>query len=162
MAHIYPSFDQIEKLKVPPTSGEETLLRLLYDSLDNRFEIYFQPYLGGDRPDVILVNKESGIMIFEVKDWELKNYRIRNDENWALVKDGQKIKSPFQQVNNYRTNMINLCILFNISFSYKFYFVCLFILYNNIIFLWRLVDLFINKRLNSFIKLVNQQIIIYK
>ena len=77
MAHIYPSFDQIEKLKVPPTSGEETLLRLLYDSLDNRFEIYFQPYLGGDRPDVILVNKESGIMIFEVKDWELKNYRIR-------------------------------------------------------------------------------------
>ena len=66
MASIYPSFEVIKRLKVQPTAGEKKLLKLLYNSLDDRFDIYFQPYLRGDRPDIILLNKEAGLLILKI------------------------------------------------------------------------------------------------
>ena len=77
MAILHPPIEVIIRMKVPPTAGERTLLALL-ENLDDRFEIYYQPYLNGDRPDVILINKEAGIIIFEVKDWDLDHYHLNN------------------------------------------------------------------------------------
>ena len=109
MAILYPPIEVINRMKVPPTQGEKTLLTLL-ETLDDRFEIYFQPYLNGDRPDVILINKEAGILIFEVKDWNLNHYYLNNRCDWVLKKNDAIVKSPFTQINNYRKNMINLHI----------------------------------------------------
>jgi hypothetical protein len=109
MAIIHPPIEVINRMKVPPTPGERTLLTLL-ETLDDRFEIYFQPYLNGDRPDFILINKEAGILIFEVKDWNLDSYYLNNRGDWVLKNNGAIVKSPFAQINHYRTNMINLHI----------------------------------------------------
>ncbi len=86
MASIYPSFEVIKRLKVQPTAGEKKLLKLLYNSLDDRFGIYFQPYLGGDRPDIILLNKEAGVLIFEVKDWDIPILFLIIDDETELEK----------------------------------------------------------------------------
>jgi hypothetical protein len=51
MASIYPDFETISKLRVRPTEGELTLLRYLYDKLDDSYDLFFNPYLDGDRPD---------------------------------------------------------------------------------------------------------------
>ena len=36
----------------------------------------FQPFLNGDLPDIIVMHKGGGVMIFEVKDWDLSNYHV--------------------------------------------------------------------------------------
>ena len=112
MALIYPSFEAINRLKKPPTSGENQLIKFLFDcfSDDDRYELYFQPYLNGDIPDIILLKEDAGILIFEVKDWNLDNYFIDDKGDWFLLKNKAKITSPVEQVNSYRNDMINLHI----------------------------------------------------
>lgn len=73
MALIFPPFETLERQKVKLTKGELKLLKFLYNILDDSFEIYSQPFLNGDRPDVIIMRKGSGVWIIEVKDWNLSN-----------------------------------------------------------------------------------------
>ncbi len=116
MAQIYPDIKNINKLKVRPTSGECQLLNFLIKNLSNDFEVYFQPYINGDRPDIVIVKKNSGVLIIEVKDWNLGSYEIDSNKNWYLKKiqnnRGQKqiIKSPISQVKEYKNNLYNLHI----------------------------------------------------
>lgn len=93
MAQVFPSLEQIHQLRPKPTEGELHLLKFLSENLDNNYEIYFQPFLNGDRPDIILMRPDAGVMIFEVKDWNLGNYDI-NEKNIGLLlkitKNGQE------------------------------------------------------------------------
>ncbi|WP_292469407.1 nuclease-related domain-containing DEAD/DEAH box helicase [Methanolobus sp.] len=103
MANLYPSLENINRLKVPPTEGELFLLTFLKDNLEDDFEVYFQPYLNGDRPDIVLMKEKSGAMIIEVKDWNLKNSIYKNSH---FIKN----KSPLDQVYFYKKNLFNLHI----------------------------------------------------
>ena len=67
MAIFYPSIEKIQEFKVKPTIGEMTLLYFLKNVLDDSFEVYFNPFLNGDRPDVLIMRKDYGLMINEVK-----------------------------------------------------------------------------------------------
>ena len=55
MAQFIPSLEIISKFRVQPTEGECSLLRFLERSLDDTFEVYFNPFLNGDRPDVVIM-----------------------------------------------------------------------------------------------------------
>ena len=74
MAQCFPSLEVINNLPVPLQGGERALLDFLYKHLDDTYEIYFQPFLNGDRPDFIIVRNGYGVLIIEVKDWILKKY----------------------------------------------------------------------------------------
>lgn len=110
MAKIYPTIENIKRLKVKPTEGELYLIEYLIKKFDDNIEIFFQPFLNGDRPDIILLRKGIGATIIEIKDWNLKNYKIDQSNQWYLKSNNQKIKSPFQQVYHYKDNMFNLHI----------------------------------------------------
>ncbi|MFZ7187177.1 NERD domain-containing protein [Avibacterium avium] len=118
MAIIYPDFSIINLLKVKPTDGELHLLRQLEKNLDDSYEIFFQPFLNGDMPDIVIVKKGFGVYIIEVKDWNLNSYEIRvNNEKgekyeWFVKKNGKdyKITSPISQVFKYKINLYNLHI----------------------------------------------------
>jgi hypothetical protein len=116
---FYPSIEAIKQQKVPPTEGERTMLNFLYKVLDNTYEVYNEPFLNGDRPDIVVMRKGSGVLIIEVKDWDLDLYDIecgdkdhgkgRNGKHWTLLDDKKaRIKSPFAQVNKYKENIYNL------------------------------------------------------
>lgn len=111
MAQFFPSLDKIRELKVRPEPGEWHLLNFLSETLDNTFEIYFNPFLNGDRPDIIIMRKEGGILIIEVKDWDLKHYELNERRKWK-VKGQPKafLKSPIDQVLQYKENLYNLHI----------------------------------------------------
>lgn len=81
MAQFIPSIEKINKFKVPPTGGELTLLTFLENTLDDSFEVYFNPYLNGDRPDVLIMRKGYGVMVIEVKDWNLDNFTLNEKRN---------------------------------------------------------------------------------
>lgn len=116
MAKLFPSIDLIKNLRVEPTSGELALLIFLQDTLDDSYEIYFQPYLNGDNPDIILLRENSGVMIIEVKDWKLDYYELSPNKHWLLKNvqntfgKKQIVKSPIQQVFEYKENLYNLHI----------------------------------------------------
>lgn len=106
MAKIYPDLANIDRLTVPPTDGERHLLMVLKTMLDDSYDIYFNPYLDGDRPDFIVLKPGCGALIIEVKDWSLKNYRVDKNSRWYY--DGNAIRSPQQQVFRYKENLFNL------------------------------------------------------
>jgi len=92
------------------------LLDFLHKTLDNTYEVYFQPYLNGDNPDIIILREGSGAMIIEVKDWDLGSYRLSPNGNWELknvtgpLGGHQVVKSPLAQVLAYKQNLYNLHI----------------------------------------------------
>lgn len=123
---IYPSWEQIQALKNPLTEGELHLLRYLDDYLPrdpewkkgdkladfNGWLIFAQPFLNGSRPDVIIFNPFVGLVIYEVKDWNLRHY------SWGKNADGvrtlvvrnvsgnHKVKSPNKQVQHYKDKIL--------------------------------------------------------
>ncbi len=108
MALLSPTIEVIKKQKVQPTEGEWTLLSFLLSNLDDTYEIYYQPYLNGDNPDIVLMRRGSGVLLIEVKDWNLNHYYIDEKTRWRLVKDNSLLKSPFHQVESYKSNLFNL------------------------------------------------------
>ncbi len=113
MAQIFPSLEQIPNLRQQPTLGESHLINFLVNNLDDSYEIYFQPFLNGDRPDIVLMRRNSGVMIIEVKDWHLEHYKLNKKKQWLVTQDGNKwhsIKSPIAQALAYKQNLYDLHI----------------------------------------------------
>ena len=109
MALFYPTIERILTMKVPPTEGELSLLRFLESSLDDSFEVYFNPYMNGDRPDVVIVRKRHGVLIIEVKDWSLDAYRLDEGKHWILKDNSStRVSSPIEQVLKYKENLYTL------------------------------------------------------
>jgi hypothetical protein len=110
MAVIYPDIENIQRLKVPPTLGEWSLINHLKDNLDDTYEVFFNPYLDGDRPDIIILKEHCSAFIIEIKDWDLKNYKITENNSWEVF-DGAKYSrkaSPQSQTFRYKKNLYDL------------------------------------------------------
>ena len=114
MAIFYPSLDKIKLFKVQPTEGESTLLNFLDATLDDSFEVFFNPYLNGDRPDVLIMRKDYGVMVIEVKDWNLDNFCLNEKRKWVYKPNDSVVKSPIDQVN---TRIISLTFMWPICFG---------------------------------------------
>jgi len=110
MAILYPDLETIINGKVKPEPGELHLLKYLINNLDDTYEIYFNPMLNGDRPDVVILRKGFGVLIIEVKDYHLDSYELDNKKNWIVKFNKAKIKSPISQALKYKENLFNLHI----------------------------------------------------
>ena len=112
-SRIFPDWNELNTLKTPLTKGEMTLAKYLDEHLPLSWEIYIQPYLNGDRPDIVILNPNVGMGFFEVKDWNPKYYLKENDDLFVKGSSGKHpIPSPHSQVNRYRDNLIRLYLPF--------------------------------------------------
>ncbi|MFV0157114.1 AAA family ATPase [Empedobacter falsenii] len=110
MATFFPTLDEINNFRVKPEPGEIHLLNFLNNELDDSFEVFFNPFLNGDRPDIIIMKQGQGLLIIEVKDYNLNAYKLDEKKNWKVKNYDQKIKSPISQVLQYKDNLFNLHI----------------------------------------------------
>jgi hypothetical protein len=111
MATLIPSYDKIFSLKVKPEDGELHLLKFLDSHLDESFEVYFNPYMNGDRPDIVIMRKGFGVMVIEVKDYNLDLYKLDERKNFVIKSNNAKTsKSPISQVLKYKDNLYELHI----------------------------------------------------
>ena len=108
MAIISPSLEVVKKAKQKPTEGEIFLLEVLVAKFDDEVEVYFQPCFNGDRPDIVLMSPSAGVVIIEVKDWNLDLYDIDLNNKWSVKAISQRVKSPFQQVYTYKKNFFEI------------------------------------------------------
>ena len=86
MAKIISSIEKINNFSVKPEEGELYLINFLEKTLDDTFEVFFNPYMNGDRPDIIILRKNQGVYIIEVKDYHLKSYELDERKNWQVKK----------------------------------------------------------------------------
>lgn len=122
MAKLYPSMEIINKRKPVPTEGEKDLINFLYLNYNDEYEIFYQPFLNGDLPDVIVMRKGGGVLIIEVKDWNLNNYTISEKGKWKVKANGAILyNNPFRQVLKYKENLYNLHIDSLLSLKLKDY-----------------------------------------
>jgi hypothetical protein len=115
MSRIFPSWEEIHRFHDPLEPGEQRLAEFLDEHLPADWEIYVQPFLNGDRPDIVILNPAVGAMIYEVKDWDLRNYTwdLNQGRKRLVVSDGRgsyEKLTPIAQVNGYRENIIGLYI----------------------------------------------------
>ena len=108
MAILIPSLEAAKKAKQKPTEGEIFLLEYLATRFDDEVEVYFQPCFNGDRPDIVLMSRNAGVIIIEVKDWNLDLYGIDSNNKWSVKAISQRVKSPFQQVYAYKKNFFEI------------------------------------------------------
>lgn len=111
MAIMKPDWEAINRQNPRPTEGELNLLKFLDENLSSQYEVFFQPYINGDRPDIVIMKEDTGVLIIEVKDWNLKHY-TNHDEEWCVIRDNgvHRILSPYKQVKKYKENLYNLHI----------------------------------------------------
>ena len=122
---LYPTWQQLEEQNNPLTVGEKSLIKFFDDYLpkDPNWKpapglknlkdykgwlIFAQPFLNGTRPDIIIFNPQVGLVIYEVKDWNLDNYEWRKGEG-LFVNDRRgsyPVKSPIDQVEHYKERLI--------------------------------------------------------
>jgi len=110
MATLIPSYEKILSLKVTPEEGELYLLKFLDSELDESFEVYFNPFMNGDRPDIVIMKKGQGVLIIEIKDYDLNSYELDDRKNWKVRNQSFNIKSPIQQALKYKDNLFELHI----------------------------------------------------
>ncbi len=110
MALLHPEMSQIEKFVPHPEAGELALIRFLAEHLDDTFEVFFQPMLDGDRPDVVILKENYGAVIWEVKDWLLEHYEFTPSGECHLRRNGTVLESPIDQVVGYKKRLLNLYI----------------------------------------------------
>ena len=60
---IYPTWDKINNFKTSLTEGEVYLAQFLDEHLSQDWEIFVQPYLNGDRPDIVIGHPKIGIVL---------------------------------------------------------------------------------------------------
>lgn len=123
-ARIFPNWETLLRLPNPLTSGEKYLLEYLDNYLPSEWMIFAQAYLNGVRPDVIIFRPNVGLVIYEVKDWNLSSYVWSNvnDDNdefnnlsnknysslFVIDHNGKHpIKNPIRQVEHYKEKIIN-------------------------------------------------------
>lgn len=110
MAILIPNLEAAKAAKQKPTEGEIFLLEFLRNHFDDQVEVYFQPCFNGDRPDLVLMSPKAGVIIIEVKDWNLDLYSVDEKNKWAvtLPSGQQPVKSPFAQVFVYKKNFFDI------------------------------------------------------
>lgn len=92
------------------TIGEKSVFRLLKDKLSDDCYVYYEPNIGGMYPDLIIIGPTLGILILEIKDWQIKNI-LEADNQFFQVQYQDKVtsyKSPLRQVKEYFDVLINL------------------------------------------------------
>lgn len=103
------------------TNGEEYLLNSFKDSpLFEGWTIFEQPHINSMKPDFILTHPDKGIIIIEVKDWNL-NLDVYEENGYVRGTNGKAInKNPVKQVEYYKENILHYQLKSSVNLSENF------------------------------------------
>ncbi len=70
---------------------------------DSKYLVWYLPDINGREPDFILFCKDTGLVIFEVKDWILDQILEANPQQFTLTINGrnEERESPLKQAKTY-------------------------------------------------------------
>lgn len=98
-------------MMIPPdiedfkTEGEKRFYNFLESVAkpDTEYIAWYSPDIKGREPDFILFHKEIGLIVFEVKDWALKQIIEAYPDRFVIKKGNKKEtnKNPLEQAKSY-------------------------------------------------------------
>jgi len=107
---IHPDWKLLQQTR--RTQGEVRLAHVLCENLPHDWEIFIEPFLNGDRPDVVLLNPQFGIWVIEVKDWNPENYKRDGNALYVINSRGEHRlayeRRPEGQLQRYRDHFSQL------------------------------------------------------
>ena len=94
------------------TEGEKAFYLFLQKVArpDEQYTVWYSPDLSGQEADFVIYNKDTGIVIFEVKDWALDQI-IEADPRTFKFRNGAKVearKNPLQQASGYMHDLMGV------------------------------------------------------
>jgi len=93
------------------TEGERQTYRFLeaVAKPDARFLCWYLPDVQGREPDFILYSQQNGLIILEVKDWNLSQIREANPQHFVLDIGGKTVdrKNPLKQARDYLNGVLD-------------------------------------------------------
>jgi superfamily I DNA/RNA helicase len=108
---VSPPKSELSNLRQPLEEGEWRVFEFFDKYLPEQWEIYVQPHLNGLRPDFVLLNPYVGIVVFEIKNWNLDAFERKIEkQNGSLIlfgyKDGKKFslqkENPIEKIKCYK------------------------------------------------------------
>lgn len=95
---------------VTRTQGEKEVIECCKMALSDSWYLFYETFISGVRPDLILFSEYYGILIFEIKDYIDSSILYISPDRWIIKTDeGDKfVDSPLKQVSEYAFNIINL------------------------------------------------------
>lgn len=99
--------DFLSKAPETATAGERAFSNRIEKVFEkeNHLLVYFEPEIGGLRPDFLLLSPKYGILLVEIKDY-LEDYLkvIAKSGEWELLNENEEVVSinnPFDQIYQY-------------------------------------------------------------
>jgi len=93
------------------TDGERQFYGFLKTAAkpDSKYLAWYLPDINGREPDFILFCKDTGLTIFEVKDWSLNQIQEANPHHFTLAMGGhqEQIESPLKQAKTYCRSLMD-------------------------------------------------------
>src|SRR5439155_9411248 len=84
--------------------------RLLQQKLDDRTYVWFNIPIRRRHADFIILNPQLGLLILEVKDWQLSQMRVVNPTHIILkTEQGEKrVEHPLRQASDYALHIADI------------------------------------------------------
>lgn len=93
------------------SAGEKRMFKIL-QALPDDCIVYYEPIVGDQYPDFILIDPDHGLMVIEVKGWYPK-YIKSGDSHSVKIDSGQgreeNQKHPVRQAREYMYNLMDVC-----------------------------------------------------
>ena len=108
MATFHPSLEEQEFFATPLYEGEARIRDLLAAKLDDEWHVYVQPHLLNQQPDFLLVHKDHGATVLEVKDWRPGGHRANDGRLEVQDANGDwhwESEDPVLRIHQYKANV---------------------------------------------------------
>lgn len=117
MAKFIPSLETIFLSYPGLSKSEHDFLKYCNTHMDDNYEIYYRPYLNGDKPHIIILYKNWGAWIIEIFEGSLVeltsmlNYDEKKEESEVYYDNTTPAYlSPIEKVHKYKENIFNIHI----------------------------------------------------
>ncbi|WP_270169973.1 3'-5' exonuclease [Paenibacillus sp. SYP-B4298] len=103
MAYMIP-----ETLPKTCTAGERLLFHTLKESLPDDYIVYYEPEIGGRKPDYVVIGPDLGLLVLEVKDYtEGTLYELYTNE-WRIYNTQGEISTVRNPLHQARDNAFRI------------------------------------------------------
>lgn len=105
---VIPDRTQWRTLQPPVRPSVLRLAELLADGLPDGWTVALQPRIGNSRPDVVALNPDVGVAVYEVDDWNQDEREMAYDPGEMVLKarppggDWYRSRNPVGQVYKHR------------------------------------------------------------
>ena len=93
------------------TSGERRFAERIEQKLDDDYLAWYDVPVGpkNAHPDFVVLHPRRGLLILEVKDWQLETIRHASKQTWDIAPNGlpKTVDNPLQQARHYAHQTID-------------------------------------------------------